>query len=104
MADDTLGLGRSSATAIDRPPSYDDLVGDAKKVSPIWGQWFSTLADTLIGYLSEYGLFIPKLTTAQRDDIQDPQDGQFIYNTTTNTLQVYLGGATNAWENVTTAP
>jgi len=39
----------------------------------------------------------PRYTTTERDAIKVPQQGQIIYNTTTNKLNVY----TSSWEQVT---
>ncbi len=59
------------------------------KFGSVWRGSISTFFQTLIGYLSQFGIFVPKLTTVQRDSIQSPQAGQLIYNTTTDELQVY---------------
>lgn len=63
--------------------SKDLLFGDT------WRGSMSVFIQTLVGYLSQNGMFVPKLTTDQRDAIQSPEAGQFIYNTTTNQLQVF---------------
>ena len=34
-------------------------------------------------------LTVPEYTTAQRDDIDSPQNGQMIYNSTTNRIEIY---------------
>lgn len=47
------------------------------------------------------GLLIPRLTTAQRNAITSPPNGLQIYNTTTNTLDIFNS---NAWQAVTFSP
>ena len=42
------------------------------------------------------GLIPPRMTTAQRNAIANPVAGMMIYNTNTNQLEVYSGGAWNA--------
>lgn len=100
MPDDTLGINRDSATSIDGAPVYDAIT-ENDHLSPTWRNWFASLIDTITAYLSPYGIFIPKMSTTDRDTIQTPQTGQLIFNTTTDTLQIYLS---TGWENVTTAP
>ena len=34
-------------------------------------------------------LTVPEYTTVQRDAIDDPQNGQMIYNSTTNRIEIY---------------
>ena len=34
-------------------------------------------------------LTVPEYTTAQRDALDDPQNGQMIYNSTTNRIEIY---------------
>ncbi len=71
------------STDIDLPPVYDIL---AKGVNGkiYWADsqrdWMATFVQTLIGYLTSSGILIPRLTTAQRDALQSPQEGQLIYN------------------------
>jgi hypothetical protein len=43
------------------------------------------------------GLLMPRMTTAQRDAIVSPPLSSYIYNTTTNTFNVYIG---NAWKSL----
>lgn len=82
------------ARDFDDAPMYDPVVkGDSFKLSDIWSGFFSSFIETLISYLSQNGIFVPRLTTAERNLIQTPQEGQIIFNTTTVTGQIYQGGA-----------
>lgn len=78
---------------IDVPPLYDPITRVTNdKLSEIWVGWFSTFYQTLESYLSENGIFIPSITTDQRDALQDVQDGQMIYNRTLGRFQGYEAG------------
>ena len=100
------------ATDFDNFPVYDPLTEDGDNVSNIWMVSFATFVQTLQEYLSQYGIFTPKLTTAQRDQIQSPQEGQLIYNTDivstpnrTGGLQVWqVKVDVGAWRTITTTP
>lgn len=75
---------------LDLPPIYDPLTDKSKDMmSDNWTSYMSSFIDTLRDYLSQRGIFLPQLTTAQRDQIQQPQNGQMIYNTTMDTAQYY---------------
>jgi|GEM_PF-3842164 len=52
------------------------------------------------GVVKDGGLILPSLTTTQRDAIVGPEEGQLIFNTTTNKLNFYTG---SAWEAVTSS-
>jgi hypothetical protein len=81
------------ANDFDQFPVYDDLVKvNTRKMSDIWVDFISTFYMNLIGYLSQNGIFLPPLTTAQRDAIQSPQNGQMIYNTTIGSAQYFKAG------------
>lgn len=69
------------ANQIDQFPYYDQLTKKENfKMDDVWIAALSSFIDTLNGYLSEFGDFIPILTTAQRNSIQSPVEGQIIYN------------------------
>lgn len=76
-------------TDIDGLPLYDRIMNNSGYLSNIWCSSLSTLIDTLTGYLSQNGIFLPNLTTIQRNQIQNPQNGQLIYNTTVDAPQFY---------------
>lgn len=87
------------ALDFDEFPLYDPLTKEQNEhMSNVWIANMSSFLDTLKGYLSQNGMFIPKVTTIQRNAIQSPQNGQMIYNTTTDQFQGFVGGATPAWK------
>lgn len=96
----------NSYIGFDDPPVYDELIKEDLLMSDDWIAWVTSFLQTLSGYLSQYGMFIPKLTTNQRNEIQSPQLGQLIYNTNTNELQVWQvkPPADPAWHVITTTP
>jgi len=78
---------------IDQLNYYDPLVENNRaKMSDAWISNFSAFIETLQGYLSEFGIFMPQLTTVQRDSIQSPVNGQLIYNTDLNSAQYFKAG------------
>lgn len=86
-------------------PIYDELTDNGENMSPIWILSMSTFIQTLQEYLSQYGMFVPNLTTDQRNQIQSPQLGQLIYNTTLNELEVWqIKTGTPLWRAITTTP
>ena len=90
----------------DDTPIYDQISNTDMYMSNIWVAWITSFLQTLSGYLSQYGMFVPRLTTSQRDEIQSPQLGQLIYNTSTNELQVWQvkSPAAASWHVITTTP
>jgi len=81
------------ANDLDQFPFYDALIkSGSDKMSDIWIGSLSTFFQSLIGYLSQNGIFFPQLTTAQRNEILSPIPGQVIYNTTLNTAQYFKNG------------
>lgn len=84
--------------SFDQLPLYDPLV-DLKtgKLTPKWQDFFATSSQTLGTYLSELGVDLPSMTTAQRDAQNNPPNGRLIYNTTTNKGQIRENGA---WVNL----
>lgn len=80
------------ATDFDQFPVYEEIV-KGMKMSSVWTTAMSTFFQNLIGYLSQYGIFIPNMNTAQRNTIQSPVNGQMIYNTDTGNFQGFQAGA-----------
>lgn len=77
----------------DEFPVYDQMVTPKSgTLAPVWVNSITTFYQTLITYLTQGGIFLPQLTTAQRDSLQSPQNGQMIYNTTLDSAQYFKGG------------
>jgi hypothetical protein len=86
------------SNSIDQLNYYDPLIKKgSQKMSEQWIAQLSALIDVLNGYLTPYGILSPQLTTAQRDSIQSPINGQIIYNTT---LDKFQGYENNIWQNL----
>jgi len=81
---------------IDLPPLYDQLTKMVNEKA-YWADnqrdWMATFIETLKSYLTSGGIFLPQLTTSQRDALQSPRNGQMIYNTTINSAQYWKNGA-----------
>ncbi len=101
------------ANNIDQLNYYDPLInGKNDKISQYWMSNLSAFIQTLQGYLSQFGMFVPNVTLAQRATIQSPVEGQLIYtidNTAgpprTASLQIWLVKAdVGAWRDITTTP
>lgn len=91
---------------LDLLPLYDPILKNKPDLlSDVWVGSLSTMMDTLISFMGQYGFFVPNLTTAQRNDIISPQLGQLIYNTTTNSLEVWqIKVGVAAWRAINTTP
>lgn len=81
------------ANNIDQLNYYDPLIkGSDAKISEDWRANLSAFIQTLQGYLSQFGMFMPQVTTAQRNTIQSPVNGQLIYNTDLGSAQYFKNG------------
>lgn len=86
------------AADFDNFPTYDPLIKDESVyMSGIWSDFLATFMQTLQGYLSQNGIFVPRLTTAQRDALRNVMNGQLIYNTS---LEKFQGREAGAWVNL----
>ena len=85
------------ARDFDNFPTYDPIIKDEVYLSNIWSDFMATFVESLQGYLSQNGMFVPRLTTAQRNALQNVINGQLIYNTSTEKFQGYENGA---WANL----
>ena len=82
------------ALDLDNLPTFDKLIKPGTNhMSDVWTNSLATMVQTLQGFLSQNGVFLPVLTTAQRDQIDSPINGQMIYNSTTDKAQVRQAGA-----------
>lgn len=78
------------ATDFDDFPIYDPIInGGGRYLSDTWVASFSYFIQSLGGFLSKNGMFVPKLTDDERASIKEPGKGQLIYNTTLNKYQVF---------------
>lgn len=88
------------ATDFDQFPLYDPLIReDSTRMSQVWVAAISTFHQTLIEYLSQYGIMLPEVSTDQRNSILTPLNGQIIYNTTVDAPQFFQASA-NTWRTV----
>jgi len=77
------------ANDFDQFPLYDPIVKGSGQLSDIWLGALSFFYQTLISYITAGGIIPPELTTAQRDSLDSPMNGQMIYNITADTMQYY---------------
>lgn len=89
------------ADFFDPPRTNDPIIDDGSQyLNQRWRLWFKSFYQTLITYLTPQGIYVPVLTTAQRDAISilSLRDGLFIYNRTAVSPQMYFNGT---WHNIT---
>ncbi len=79
-------------------PTYDPLVRNEVYLSNVWSDFMATFVETLREYLSSTGAFIPRMTLAQRNLIQNPQEGQMIYVTDANTPALPRTAELQIWQ------
>ncbi len=82
----------------DNFPTYDVLVKEKVYLSNIWADFMATFVESLREYLSSNGAFIPRLTLAQRNEIQNPQEGQMIYVSDANTPALPRTAELQIWQ------
>ena len=85
------------ARDFDNFPTYDPIIKDAVYLSNIWSDFMATFVETLQGYLTQNCIKISRITVAQRDALQNVENGSLIYNTTLEKFQGYEAGA---WVNL----
>jgi len=78
-------------------PTYDPVIKDNVYLSNVWSDFMATFVESLREYLTQNGIFVPRITTAERDALQNVINGQIIYNTSTDKFQGYEAGA---WANL----
>jgi hypothetical protein len=82
----------------DNFPTYDPIIKDDVYLSNIWSDFMATFVQSLQEYLSSNGIFVPRLTLAQRNLIQAPQEGQMIYVSDSNTPTVPRTAQLQLWK------
>ena len=91
MAAPIINAGTNTYNNFDEPPVYDFVLkGENSTISDTWRAWYTTWYQTLTNFITQFGFFIPQLTTKQRDALVNPAGGQLIYNTDANVLQVFV--------------
>lgn len=84
------------ARNLDNFPTYDAITNENGFLTGIWFDFMATFIESLKEYLSEFGMFAPRITTVERDSLRNVVNGQFIYNTT---LEKFQGFEAGAWVN-----
>jgi hypothetical protein len=79
-------------------PTYDPLVKDEVYLSNVWSDFMATFIESLREYLSAMGVFIPRLTLDERNQIQDPQEGQLIYVSDANSPTLPRTAEVQVWK------
>lgn len=80
------------ANNLDLFPLDDQWIDKDGRLANPMRNFFSMFNQNLSEYLTEFGIVPPTLTTAQRDSIKSPKNGQTIYNITLNTAQYFKDG------------
>lgn len=80
------------ARDFDNFPTYDPIIRDQVYLSSVWADFMASFVETLQGYLTQNGIQMPRITTAQRDALQNVTNGFVIYNTTLEKFQGYESG------------
>ncbi len=79
-------------------PTNDPIINRGSiYLSDIWSLFLNTFIQTLTEYLTQNGIYMPPLTTAERDALQNVRNGLVIYNTTIDQFQ---GRRAGAWVNL----
>ena len=86
------------AREFDNFPTYDPVIKDDVYLSNVWSDFMATFIESLREYLSAGGVFVPRLTVAQRNLIQSPQEGQMIYVSDANTPAVPRTAELQIWQ------
>lgn len=87
------------AADFDNFPLYDPITkSNSDYMSDIWVSFLATFIQTLTGYLSQNGIFIPLLTIAQKALIQTPVEGQMIYVSNANSPTLPRTAELQIWQ------
>lgn len=72
------------ARDFDNFPTYDPIIQEDIYLSALWADFMATFIESLREYLSSTGSFVPIITIEERNEIQEPQEGQMIYVSNSN--------------------
>lgn len=86
------------ARDFDNFPTYDPVIKEQVYLSNIWSDFMATFVESLREYVSARGIFIPRITLAQRNLIQTPVEGQMIYVSDANTPALPRTAALQIWK------
>ena len=82
-------------------PTYDPLVKNEVYLSNVWGDFMATFVESLREYMSAQGMFVPKLSLSDINAIQSPVEGQMVYNSSSNSLQIWqIVSGTGQWTTI----
>lgn len=82
-------------------PTYDPLVKNEVYLSNVWGDFMATFVESLREYMSAQGVFVPKLSLSDINAIQSPVEGQMVYNSSSNSLQIWqIVSGTGQWTTI----
>jgi hypothetical protein len=94
-----------SNVVITPPPLYSPMVNSSGKLTSEWSKWFSTFYTTYTQFFPSQGLgnnsnytaifSLPILSTIDRDSLTNVSDGNMIYNSDTNQVNLYSSGSWN---------
>jgi hypothetical protein len=85
------------ARDFDNFPTYDPVIKNEIYLSNIWSDFIATFVESLREYLSQNGMFVPRLTLAERNNIETPVEGQLIYVTDANSPTLPRTGELQIW-------
>lgn len=86
------------ARDFDNFPTYDPIIKNDIYLSNVWSDFMATFVESLQGYLSERGVFVPSITLAQRNAIQNPVEGQMVYVSNANTPTLPITAQLQLWQ------
>lgn len=87
------------ARDFDNFPTYDPVIkAGTPNLSNVWSDFMATFIETLTGYLSSGGVFVPRLTAAQKALIQNPVEGQLVYVSDANTPALPRTAELQIWQ------
>ena len=91
----------TSQVSFDQPRVYDPILNkDSGTFSDVWVSYWASFYDTIISYLSEFGIFLPQLTQTEINSLQGLVNGQLIYNLTVDAPQFWQD-STSSWRTIT---